>query len=190
MIRYFIATLLLLIASNANACSPIVPWKLIEEGLTLEEAEITSADVVFHGFLMESRTSALSDDEMEGERHYIFHVIEPFKGGIHAHQKIEVVQQRAYCSFPLKFDQEFLVYLEREQDGRYRLANMKTSRLRARTLDLSVTDDKKAYELLQSTGNIAAYEVSSTFDDGTPKSLTLTKEKQLEIIRATAERLR
>lgn len=61
--HYFTAACLLLIATDSNACSPSFPWQLIEDGLTLQEAKITSADLVFHGFLVESRTSALSDED-------------------------------------------------------------------------------------------------------------------------------
>lgn len=191
MIRKFSIILILLFAADTYACSPVFPWVLIEnEGMTLEEAKIAKSDAVFHGFLKEARTTALSDSDSEGERRYIFHVIENFKGNISPQQRIEVVQPRGYCSLPLKFDREYLVYLNIGEDGYYRLGNAGTYTLDDKTLDLSRPADKEEYETLQSIGDTADYAIISTFDDGSPEVLRLSKEKQLDKIRAISRRLR
>lgn len=191
MLRHFFITIMLLLAADTYACSPAFPWAWSEnEGMTLEEAEIAVSDAVFHGFLKEARTTALSDSDFEGERHYIFHVIERFKGNISAQQRIEVVQSRGYCSFPLKFDREYLVYLEIGEDGHYRLGNAGTYILDDKTLDLSRSDDKAVYEALQTTGDAADYVIITTFDDGSPEVVRLSKEKQLGKIRSIARRVR
>lgn len=191
MVRYLSITFMLLFAADTYACSPAFPWALVEnEGMTLEEANVAGSDAVFHGFLKEARTTALSDSDFEGERYYIFHVVEPFKGDISAQQRIEVVQSRGYCSFPLEFDREYLVYLEIGEDGYYRLGNAGTYILDDKTLDLSRPDDKAVYEKLQSIGDAADYAIITTFDDGSPEVLRLSKEKQLDKIRAIARRVR